>query len=73
MVKKKIEKGDVVMLKSGGPKMTVQNLGQQKPGPSVGVSWVHCIWFEGNTINEYNFEECVLKIVQSRQAGAGKE
>jgi uncharacterized protein YodC (DUF2158 family) len=60
----KIKKGDVVMLRSGGPKMTVQNVGEQKPGLMLGVNWVRCIWFDGNVINEYNFDACVLKVVE---------
>jgi uncharacterized protein YodC (DUF2158 family) len=60
----KISRGDVVMLKSGGPRMTVQNLGDAKPGSSGAVRWVHCIWFEGNTICEYNFDLDVLKKVE---------
>lgn len=59
--KDRIKKGDVVVVKSGGPKMTVQNLGESKPGLTGTVKWVHCIWFDGNTICEYNFDDCVLK------------
>lgn len=62
--KKEIKKGDVVILRSGGPKMTVQSIGEPRPG-LPNAKWIHCIWFEGNVINEYNFDECVLKIVQS--------
>ena len=57
-----LKKGDVVVLQSGGPKMTVQNFGEQKPGIMINVKWVHCIWFEGNTVYEYNFDRCVLKL-----------
>jgi uncharacterized protein YodC (DUF2158 family) len=57
----RIRKGDVVVLKSGGPKMTVQNLGESKPGLTGPITWVHCMWFDGNTICEYNFDACVLK------------
>ena len=60
-----IKKGDVVMLRSGGPKMTVQTVGEQKPGLMVGVNWVRCIWFENNIINEYNFDATVLKVISS--------
>jgi uncharacterized protein YodC (DUF2158 family) len=62
--KEEIRKGDVVILRSGGPKMTVQSIGEPRPGMS-NTKWIHCIWFEGNVINEYNFDECVLKVVQS--------
>lgn len=37
--------GDVVQLKSGGPTMTVQHVGDYSPrGPNPGLS---CVWFEG--------------------------
>lgn len=57
----RIKRGDVVVLKSGGPQMTVQNLGESKPGITGPMKWIHCIWFDGNTICEYNFDDCVLK------------
>jgi uncharacterized protein YodC (DUF2158 family) len=60
-----LKRGDVVTLKSGGPKMTVQSIGDPRPGPSANSKWVHCIWFEDNVINEYNFDDCVLKIVET--------
>jgi uncharacterized protein YodC (DUF2158 family) len=62
----KLKKGDVVVLKSGGPKMTVQNFGEQKPGILTNVNWVHCIWFEGNTVYEYNFDQIVLKLASRK-------
>ena len=64
----RIQKGDVVMLKSGGPQMTVQSIGEPRPGQPGGSAWVHCIWFEGNVINEYNFDDCVLKILDGDTA-----
>jgi hypothetical protein len=44
--------------------MTVLNVGEQKPGLMLGVEWVRCIWFKDNIINEYNFDACVLKVVE---------
>jgi len=39
-----LKKGDVVQLKSGGPKMTVQDVGDYGPiGPENGVM---CVWFD---------------------------
>lgn len=64
-----IQKGDVVVLKSGGPRMTVQSIGEPRPGMTDGNKWVHCIWFEDNVINEYNFDDCVLKILDNETAG----
>ena len=62
----KLKKGDVVILKSGGPKMTVQNFGEQKPGILTNVSWVRCVWFEGNRVYEYNFDQNVLKLTSQK-------
>ena len=42
--------GDVVILKSSGPRMTVQNIGEY-----VSISHLqalNCIWFEGTKKNE---------------------
>ena len=37
--------GDVVILKSGGPPMTVHNIGDYSPmGPNPGLL---CVWFDG--------------------------
>jgi len=69
MPKQNIQKGDVVVLKSSGPKMTVQSIGEPRPGMSGNTKWVHCIWFEGNVINEYNFDECVLTILDDDTGG----
>jgi len=57
-----IKIGDVVILKSGGPAMTVQNIGDYSPmGPKPGLS---CVWFDGlkkiedvfhiNTVEHYD-------------------
>jgi uncharacterized protein YodC (DUF2158 family) len=45
--------GDVVQLRSGGPKMTVHSL------TSDGA--VACQWFEGNEVHEENFPNEGLK------------
>jgi uncharacterized protein YodC (DUF2158 family) len=39
----KIEVGDVVKLKTGGPKMTVSNI-----GPNPVTTSVYCVWFQGD-------------------------
>ena len=36
--------GDVVKLKSGGPKMTVDSVGTFLPGDDIQAK---CVWFEG--------------------------
>ncbi len=56
-----IVKGDVVTLKSGGPKMTVEdtgNYGGFGSGPENGAK---CVWFEGSTASEKVFDIAVLK------------
>lgn len=56
-----IEKGDVVQLKSGGPMMTVSEVGDYSRnyvnGPQQGVK---CIWFDGSKTSEQVFDAAVL-------------
>ena len=47
------KKGDVVQLKSGGPKMTIA--GQA----SSGHGWI-CTWFENGEVKTYVFDEEAL-------------
>jgi len=49
--------GDVVMLKSGGPKMTVNAVGEQFGG----AIRVWCDWFDGTKKLSGNFEPNSLK------------
>jgi uncharacterized protein YodC (DUF2158 family) len=55
------QKGNVVKLKSGGPKMTVMNVGDWSPtGPVDGVL---CTWFdEKNKHSEHVFDAATLDI-----------
>lgn len=64
-----IQKGDVVQLKSGGPRMTVQNLGDYgfSGGPENGA---HCVWFEKNKAEEKVFDVEVLVKAASATVGA---
>jgi len=53
-----IKKGDEVKLKSGGPIMTVQDIGDYvTAGIEDGIS---CIWFEGKDIKEKVFDRATL-------------
>ncbi|MGP9825103.1 YodC family protein [Ectopseudomonas khazarica] len=54
-----IQKGDVVQLKSGGPRMTVQDIGDYgfSGGPNDGAL---CVWFEKNKAEEKVFDLAVL-------------
>ena len=50
--------GDVVMLKSGGPKMTVDQIGDSASNREM----VWCDWFEGNKKFNDSFPPTSLKI-----------
>ena len=51
--------GDVVILKSGGPLMTVHNSGDYSPmGPNPGLL---CVWFDGPKKVEEVFDPRVLE------------
>jgi uncharacterized protein YodC (DUF2158 family) len=51
------EKGDVVQLKSGGPKMTVSNTGKDMYDQEK----VWCVWFEKTKKFEDTFEPEILE------------
>jgi len=44
--------GDVVVLKSGGPLMTIENIGDYTPNANPGV---YCVWFDERTKMEEVF------------------
>lgn len=45
-----LQVGDVVVLKSGGPPMTIQNIGDYGPtGPALGAL---CVWFNNGKKEE---------------------
>jgi uncharacterized protein YodC (DUF2158 family) len=54
------QKGDVVVLKSGGPMMTVNGIGNyvENGGPENGVG---CIWFDGNKQSGSVFDAATLE------------
>ena len=57
-------KGDTVRLKSGGPLMTVTDLGNYAPkGPENGVK---CVWFDGKRREEALFDSDALKISDNK-------
>lgn len=53
----KFEVGDVVMLKSGGPSMTITNIRQNDQTTVVPY---HCVWFVGGEVKEGNFPGAAL-------------
>lgn len=54
------QKGDVVQLKSGGPTMTVQNIGDFT-GSSGIEDGVLCVWFDGKKKYSEVFDRSVLR------------
>ncbi|TDR89106.1 YodC family protein [Enterovirga rhinocerotis] len=59
MAKNSFNKGDVVVLKSGGPPMTVDKLPGETFIRKVDSEY-YCSWFKGATLNEGSFPEHVL-------------
>lgn len=56
-----IAKGDVVQLKSGGPKMTVTEVGNYGSGWGAGPeNGAKCVWFEKSKAEEKVFDVAVL-------------
>jgi len=58
-----IKKGDIVMLKSGGPVMTVQNVGDLARTTGI-EDGVLCVWFDGNRPQQMVFEKDSLEIYE---------
>lgn len=64
------KKGDVVVMRSGGPKMTVVDLGDYSgygPGPKDGVK---CQWFDKTKRLEDVFDAESIEIAQKAGLGA---
>jgi len=55
----KFEKGDEVRLKSGGPVMTVEGIGDYSFGAGI-EDGVVCIWFEGAELKDHIFDAATL-------------
>lgn len=51
--------GDVVQLKSGGPDMTIEDIG--KYGPGATTDRAKCVWFEGMKRKDDLFELATLR------------
>lgn len=56
-----IKKGELVQLKSGGPVMTVQNVGDYSETDGIDDG-ARCVWFAGNTPYEKVFDRATLEI-----------
>ena len=50
-----IKKGDKVILKSGGPIMTIQNIGDYSMSDGIEQGAL-CVWFDGNKPMEKIFD-----------------
>jgi uncharacterized protein YodC (DUF2158 family) len=53
--------GDVVKLKSGGPKMTVTQIGEDMSGTMT----IWCVWFDGTARIEGTFPFGTVELVPS--------
>ena len=54
------KKGDVVRLKSGGPKMTIDSVDEYGSGNKSNIRAI-CIWFDGGERKEGNFPPKTLE------------
>ena len=59
-----INKGDVVQLKSGGPDMTVQALGDYTSSCDIDDGAL-CAWFDGPVLHTEVFDRSALVVKQS--------
>jgi uncharacterized protein YodC (DUF2158 family) len=71
MVKNKYNVGDVVQLKSGGPKMTISSVPRDPNpdkdpfgAPDHGQSQYVCNWFKGGTLEHGSFKEELLMSIE---------
>lgn len=55
--------GDVVELKSGGPQMTIAEIGDYSPMGVAERDQAKCVWFDGKKRMEEIFEIATLKKV----------
>lgn len=64
MTEKKFQIGDIVLLKSGGPKMTVTKHVGTTPfsGPSQYTGNVECTWFIDNELKRGTFPQDSLEL-----------
>ena len=59
------KEGDVVILKSGGPLMTVKSLGEfATKGLINGVA---CVWFDGNNLKEAVFNAAAVELYKEEE------
>jgi uncharacterized protein YodC (DUF2158 family) len=56
--------GDVVVLKSGGPKMTIEKIGPRNSNNGEIVA--NCVWFENNQTKEDKFNLVSLMLAPEK-------
>ena len=61
-----LKQGDVVQLKSGGPRMTIKGIG--KYGLASQTNRALCEWFDGKKRTEDTFELFVLELADDGPA-----
>jgi uncharacterized protein YodC (DUF2158 family) len=59
--------GDVVQLKSGGPKMTIELIGKKFESDTKNSA--KCVWFEKQKQNTAYFDLAVLRLADSDEPG----
>lgn len=64
-----IKAGDVVQLKSGGPKMTVSQIGDFVMSKGI-ENGAKCTWFDKTTLKEDVFHMEALKLYETPAVGA---
>lgn len=67
-----IKSGDLVVLKSGGPTMTVDTVNTDIFDDDK-ITGVLCVWFVGEKLERVRFDHRAIEPVQAREARSGKE
>ncbi len=76
MKKKKYKRGDVVQLKSGGPKMIIDEVpwGLDLSNPNIDERDSYfCRWFKGSTAESGSYAEELLELVDTKNEKQSKE
>ena len=62
----KFKVGDIVVLKSGGPKMTVVDR-DREPNPLTGLRLVHTTWFSGRKSENGAYPEDAIEMASNEK------
>ncbi len=66
-----IKSGDLVILKSGGPVMTVDTVNTDILDDNK-VTGVLCVWFVGEKLERVRFDHRAVELAQVQEASSGK-